>query len=147
MKDHAALPVPTRDVSEFLDDLGLVTPLALAVRTVVAYQDACHLGHGQGIRAAPRRLLQQVQGLTLVELQDRDLCCGSAGLYNLEQPVTAAALGRQKADAVRATGAAIVATGNIGCLTQLERHLAEGTPPIAVQHTIELLDSAARGHA
>jgi glycolate oxidase iron-sulfur subunit len=145
MKDQAALPVPTRDVSEVLDDLGLVTPLALARGTVVAYQDACHLGHGQGIRSAPRRLLQQVQGLTLVELQDRDLCCGSAGLYNLEQPVTAATLGRQKADAVRATGAPIVATGNIGCLTQLERHLAEGTPAIAVQHTIELVDSATRG--
>jgi glycolate oxidase iron-sulfur subunit len=141
LKDHAVLPVPVRDVAEVLDGLGLVTPLALATPATVAYQDACHLGHGQGVRAAPRRLLQMVQGLTLAELQDRDLCCGSAGLYNLEHPVTAAALGRKKAAAVRATGAAIVATGNIGCLTQLERHLGRD---IAVQHTIELLDAARR---
>ena len=144
MKDHGDLSAPTRDVAEVLDQLGLVAPLALARETVVAYQDACHLGHGQGVRAAPRRLLQKVRGLTLVELQDRDLCCGSAGLYNLEQPETAATLGRQKAQAVRASGAAIVASGNIGCLTQLERYLAEATPAVAAMHTIELVDSATR---
>ena len=142
MQDDGALPAPARDVAEFLDDLGLRTPLALQSDTIVAYQDACHLAHGQGVRAAPRRLLRQVQGLTLRDLTDADLCCGSAGLYNLEHPQTAATLGRRKADAVRATGAAIVVSGNIGCMAQLESHLAGDNPPVAVRHTLELLDSA-----
>ena len=141
LKDDGALPAPARDVAEFLDALGLQTPLALARPATVAYQDACHLAHGQGVRAAPRRLLRHVAGLTLAELTD-DLCCGSAGLYNLEHPDTAATLGRRKADAIRATGASIVVSGNIGCLTQLLSHLAGGDTPVAVQHTIELLDSA-----
>ena len=142
MQDDGGLPAPARDVAAFLDQLGLRTPLALPGETIVAYQDACHLAHGQGVRAAPRRLLRQVHGLTLRDIADTDLCCGSAGLYNLEHPETAATLGRRKAEAVRATGAAIVVTGNIGCMTQLESHLAGGTPPIVVRHTLELLDSA-----
>ena len=142
MRDDGGLPAPARDVAEFLDQLGLRTALALRNETIVAYQDACHLAHGQGVRAAPRRLLRQVQGLTLRDLADTDMCCGSAGLYNLEHPETAATLGRRKADAVRASGAVMVVTGNIGCMTQLESHLGGHTPPIAVRHTLELLDSA-----
>jgi len=137
MKEQS-FSAPVRDVVEFLDTLGVRTPMRLRKPAVVAYHDACHLAHGQEIRAAPRRLLEKITGLTLVDIGDADLCCGSAGLYNIEQPETAAELGRRKASAVRATAAEIVATGNIGCLTQLAAHLT-GIP---VQHTLEVLDSA-----
>jgi glycolate oxidase iron-sulfur subunit len=137
MKEQA-FRAPVRDVAEFLDAIGVRTPMALAKPAVVAYQDACHLAHGQNVRAAPRRLLELISGLTLVELSDSDVCCGSAGLYNIEQPDTAHELGRRKAATIRESAAAIVATGNIGCLTQLETHLTG----ISVQHTIEVLDSA-----
>jgi glycolate oxidase iron-sulfur subunit len=133
---------PVLDVSEFLDDLGLITTCALERPSVVAYHDACHLSHGQGVRLAPRRLLSRVSNLTLAELGDGELCCGSAGLYNLEHPVTAQELGRRKAAAIRATGADMVAAGNIGCLTQIAAHL-----PIPVSHTIEILEQARRPSA
>lgn len=128
---------PVQDVAEFLDTLGLRPAPALDSPTVIAYHDACHLSHGQGIRQAPRRLLSQIVNVTLAELAD-DMCCGSAGLYNLEHPTIAADLGRRKAEAVRATGAHMVATGNIGCLTQIEAHLGG----VRVRHTIEIIDSA-----
>lgn len=135
---------PVKDVAEFLDDLGIHTPLAFASerRMTVAYHDACHLGHGQGVRAAPRRLLNQIAGATLVEINDGEMCCGSAGLYNLEHPTVAAELGDRKAAAIRATGADLVATGNIGCMTQIETRLATSATPIPVHHTIEVLNSA-----
>ena len=128
---------PVRDVSEFLDALGLRTPLVFAAPTNVAYHDACHLSHGQGVRTAPRRLLQHIANATLVEIDDGEMCCGSAGLYNLEHPDTAAELGRRKANAIRATGAQLVATGNVGCVTQIGAYL-----DVPVQHTLEVLDSA-----
>jgi glycolate oxidase iron-sulfur subunit len=130
-------PAPVQDVAEFLDALGLRTRHRLPTPARVAYQDACHLAHGQRVRHAPRRVLEQVEDLTLVDLPESDLCCGSAGLYNLEQPETAAALGRRKADAIGHSGAQIVATGNIGCLTQLAAH-----SDVPVYHTLELLDLA-----
>ena len=129
--------VPVRDVTEFLDALGLANDPALARPTTVAYHDACHLSHGQGIRSAPRRVLQRVANLTVRELNDGETCCGSAGLYNLEHPDTAAALGRRKAEAIQATGADMVAAGNIGCITQIEAYA-----DVPVRHTIEILDSA-----
>lgn len=136
MKERAHR-APVRDVIEFLDALGLRTPLALPQPAVAAYHDACHLSHGQGIRQAPRRVLAQVRNLTIAELSDGEMCCGSAGLYNLEQPETARELGRRKADAIARTGATLVVTGNIGCMTQIQAHGA-----IPVHHTIELLGSA-----
>ncbi len=141
MKDREAR-TPVKDVSEFLDAIGLNRPPSLEERTVVAYHDACHLSHGQGVRAAPRRLLSQVGNLELAEVEGGDTCCGSAGLYNLEQPAIASSLGRRKAEAIRATGARVVAAGNIGCLTQIETHLAAAGATVAVRHTIEVLDSA-----
>jgi glycolate oxidase iron-sulfur subunit len=133
-RTHAA---PVQDISEFLEAIGLRTALSFKAPTVVAYHDACHLSHGQGIRSAPRRLLEQVENLSLVEIADGEMCCGSAGLYNVEQPEAASELGRRKAAAIISTGADLVAAGNIGCLTQIETHL-----PIPVRHTIEVLDSA-----
>jgi glycolate oxidase iron-sulfur subunit len=136
MKEQA-YATPVVDVAEFLDHLGMVTPLRLARETTVAYHDACHLSHGQAVRSAPRRLLGAVENLTLAELADAEMCCGSAGLYNLEHPDAAAELGRRKGAAVGATGAQMVAAGNIGCITQIEQHVA-----IPVRHTIEIVDEA-----
>jgi glycolate oxidase iron-sulfur subunit len=143
MKEHAGRP-PVVDVAEYLDGLGLHRPLRLAAPVTAVYQDACHLSHAQQVTAAPRRLLQQVEGLTLVALADADLCCGSAGLYNIEQPALAAELGARKAAAVVASGAGVAVTGNIGCLTQLEATLAAGGHRLPVRHTMELLVDA--GH-
>jgi glycolate oxidase iron-sulfur subunit len=142
MKD-AGFPLPVRDVSEFLDALGLRMPLAFDTPHLVAYHDACHLSHGQQVSAAPRRLLQQIDNVTVLEIADSEMCCGSAGLYNLEHPDIASDLGTRKASAIRATGAHMVATGNIGCLTQLSNHLQRFQPHIPVRHVIEVLDSAA----
>lgn len=135
---EASYRAPVQDIAEFLDRLGLQTTVGFEAPVVVAYHDACHLAHGQDIRAAPRRLLQRIANVSLGELADGEMCCGSAGLYNLEHPDTASTLGRRKADAIRTTGAAMVATGNIGCLTQIETYL----PEIPVRHVIEVLDSA-----
>jgi glycolate oxidase iron-sulfur subunit len=112
-------------------------PGALARPTRVAYHDACHLSHGQSIRVAPRRLLAQIVNLTLVEIADDEMCCGSAGLYNLEHPDTAATLGRRKAATIKALPADSVVTGNLGCLTQIAQYL-----DLPIHHTVELLDLA-----
>jgi glycolate oxidase iron-sulfur subunit len=145
MKDTHTSGAPVRDVLEYLDHLGLVTPLALAAPVRVAYQDACHLAHAQQITAAPRRLLGRIDGLTLVPLAESGLCCGSAGLYNVEQPALAAALGRRKADAVAVSGATMVVSANIGCLTQLGVSLAAAGHTVDVAHAIELLAMALPG--
>ena len=128
-RDLAALVV---DVSAFLDDLGFVAAPARPLR--VAYHDACHLAHAQKVREAPRRLLEAA-GHEVVEPDEWELCCGSAGTYNVEQPETAAELGRRKAANLNATGADVVAAGNIGCLTQIRRYL-----DLPVRHTIQILD-------
>ena len=105
----------------------------------IAYHDACHLANAQNVRAEPRALLRAIQGLELREIANPHLCCGSAGRYNLDQPAIAASLGAQKAQSAIATGAMIVATGNIGCLTQLRSHLEKLGSPIRVRHTMQIL--------
>ncbi len=131
----------TWDVSAFLDQIGFATPPpALPAPVRVAYHDACHLAHGQGVRDAPRRLLRQIPNLELVEIPDGELCCGSAGTYNLEHPEVATELGRRKAQAILQTGADVVATGNVGCLVQLEAHLQALGRPLPVLHTMEVLE-------
>jgi glycolate oxidase iron-sulfur subunit len=135
----------TSDISSFLDRLGLVAPPAPARAVKVAYHDACHLAHAQKVRAAPRALLRQVPGLELVEPAEWEICCGSAGSYNLEQPETAAILGRRKALNLLETGAELVATGNIGCLTQIEAHLRLLQRPLPILHTVEILARAYAG--
>jgi glycolate oxidase iron-sulfur subunit len=131
-----------RDVSEFLHALGLVQPPALREPLTVAYHDACHLAHAQGIRTAPRALLGRVPNLHVVEIPDGDICCGSAGLYNIEHPAIASELGARKAEAIRSTGAQVAAAGNIGCLAQIATHLARSGAGIPVVHTIQLLERA-----
>jgi glycolate oxidase iron-sulfur subunit len=128
------------DVSVFLSKLGWSEkPLGWREPRSVAYHDACHLANAQNVRAEPRSLLRAIPGLELQEITNPHLCCGSAGTYNLDQPVIADSLGAQKAQAVIATGATTVATGNIGCLTQLRTHLARTNSPIRVQHTMQVL--------
>ncbi len=134
------------DVSVFLARLGLrEKPAGWSAPQAVAYHDACHLANAQGVRAEPRALLRGIPGVEVRELADAHLCCGSAGTYNLDQPVIADALGAKKAAAVVATGATVVATGNIGCLTQLRTHLAKTSSPVRVRHTLQVLRDAYEG--
>ncbi len=132
------------DVSVFLDRLGLQGALSLPEPTRVAYHDACHLAHAQGVRSAPRSLLRAINNVELVEIPSGDLCCGSAGTYNLDQPDIAGDLGRRKAETIRSTGAALVTAGNIGCLVQIQTHLKVGGAGPEVLHTMNLLARAHR---
>src|SRR5262249_13338981 len=117
--DTAAFAQRVRDVSEVLATSSLEFR---EMRRRVAYHDACHLAHGQKIRVEPRELLKRVPGLELVELMDGELCCGSAGVYNLLEPEIAEELGRRKIERVKETGADTVVSGNPGCLMQITRH-------------------------
>ncbi|HLT57488.1 MAG TPA: heterodisulfide reductase-related iron-sulfur binding cluster [Limnochordales bacterium] len=130
-----------RDVTEFLAAIDLVPPTR-PVRRVVAYHDACHLAHGQGVRVEPRRLLAAIPELKLVELRDSDHCCGSAGLYNILQPEMAARLLDKKMAAIRETGADTVAAGNPGCVMQIAKGVREQGLAIDVRHPVELLAEA-----
>ena len=117
-----------KDVAQYLHELGFIAPPSSRAPLLVAMQDACHLLHGQRVQSAPRRLLQRVPGVSLREIADAELCCGSAGTYNLDQP------------AIAASGADCVVTGNIGCLMQLRTHLKHVNPKMRVLHTMVLLD-------
>ena len=137
-----------RDVSEILDELGPVAtrhPLEMSV----AYHDACHLGHAQGVRAQPRRLLEAIPGLELREIAEAELCCGSAGIYNILNPEPAQELGDRKAANILDTGAQVLVTANPGCLMQvtsaIERSADEGGRPMGMAHTVEVLDASIRG--
>jgi len=130
------------DVSVFLDRLGFKPPPALGKPVRLAYHDACHLAHAQGVRSEPRRLLASVEGLSLVEPAEWEVCCGSAGTYNLEEPETADQLGKRKASNILATGAQAIATGNIGCLMQIRAHITADGRSVPVYHTMEVLDAA-----
>jgi glycolate oxidase iron-sulfur subunit len=134
-----------QDVTVFLDNLGLVEPPPLPVPLRLAYHDACHLAHAQGVTAQPRRLLQKIPNLILFEVPEAEFCCGSAGTYNLEQPETARVLGERKARNILSTGAGAVATGNIGCMVQLRSHFNLLGVEMPVLHTMQVLDRAYRG--
>ena len=131
------------DVSVFLARLGLREPPPDSGRPQrIAYHDACHLAQAQNVRREPRDLLRAIPSVQLLELPDAHLCCGSAGSYNLDQPALAHTLGEKKAKAVLATGAEVLATGNIGCLTQLRAHFAKLGSPLPIRHTIQVLRDA-----
>ncbi|MGE3311655.1 MAG: (Fe-S)-binding protein [Limisphaerales bacterium] len=131
------------DVSVFLVRLGLRTaPRGFGHPRRIVYQDACHLANAQGVLAEPRALLGQIPDVEVVEPANPHLCCGSAGTYNLDQPEIAASLGEQKARALLATGADLVASGNIGCITQLKSHLARLGASLPVRHTLQILRDA-----
>jgi glycolate oxidase iron-sulfur subunit len=130
------------DVSEFLDQLGPREPKPLPQPIKLAYHDACHLAHAQGVWGAPRRLLSAIPNLTLIEIPEGEICCGSAGTYNIEQPDIANELGERKARSILTTEAEAVATGNIGCLVQIRTHLKSAGKPMPVVHTMEVLEKA-----
>ncbi len=127
-----------RDVSEFLAE---AEPRAerREVRMKVAYHDACHLAHAQGVRSQPRDLLRGIPGIELVEPAEWELCCGSAGIYNLVQPEPAAELGERKARNLLETGAEAVVAGNPGCALQITAHAERLGRSLPVLHPIELL--------
>ena len=141
----AAFAEKVSDVSSLLAQLGLVEVPALESELTVAYHDACHLAHAQKIRNPPRQLLAAIPGVKVVTPAEWELCCGSAGTYNVERPQIAKQLGQRKARNLQATGAQLIAAGNIGCLTQIVTHLHELGKPIPVMHTIEVLDQAYAG--
>jgi glycolate oxidase iron-sulfur subunit len=139
-----ALSAKTRDLSEFLAELG---PRAerWPLPVTIAYHDACHLAHAQGIRSQPRALLAGIPELKIEEIADPDICCGSAGTYNLLQPEAAAELGERKAAHVRATGADLLVAANPGCSLQIATALEGQGVRLPVAHTAEILDASLRG--
>ena len=142
LKDRGdELSAAVRDVSEFLDEVGLVPPDGrLELR--VAYDDACHLLHGQRIAAAPRNLLRAIPGLELFDLPGHRDCCGAAGIYNLTHPEMAGALADRKLEAIRETAPAVVATGNPGCLMHIGAAVRKAGLAVEVLHPVELLARA-----
>ncbi len=130
-----------RDLTEFLDTIGI--PLNLArLDAVVVYQDPCHLVNAQRIAAAPRRLLAKIPGLTLREIEEATICCGSAGIYNLTMPEMADRLKRRKIENVLAANPDVIATANPGCALQLAAGLRDAGRNVPVKHVVELLDDA-----
>ena len=138
-----------RDISEVLTDLGPVAerhPLPVTV----AYHDACHLAHAQGIRDQPRRLLAGIPGLQVREIAEPELCCGSAGIYNILRPEASRDLGDRKAANIAATGAEVLVTANPGCLLQVTSAFSrqgERGPTMGMAHLVEVLDASIRGLA
>jgi glycolate oxidase iron-sulfur subunit len=140
-----AFAARVRDISVFLDELGIEAPPPLPQPLTAAYHDACHLAHTQRVTAPPRRLLGQIPNLRIAEIPEGELCCGSAGTYNLEQPELAREIGERKARNILATGAEVVVTGNIGCMNQIGTHLELQGKSLPLWHTVEVLDWAYRG--
>ena len=130
-----------KDVNEFLGSIEL-NPRLGELPVTVTYQDSCHLAHGQKIRAAPRKLLNAIPGLKLREMQLSDICCGSAGIYNVQHTAMSMALLEKKMASVMATKAEVIATANPGCMLQLEAGVRKWGRGQRVAHVVELLDEA-----
>ena len=139
-----ALAARCRDVSEVLADLEPRAPRH-PVPMRVAYHDACHLQHAQGVSAEPRRVLAAIPELDVREVPEGGLCCGSAGIYNLVEPEAADALGRRKAGNVLSTGADAIVSSNPGCLLQLGSALERQGRPLRTMHLVEIVDASIRG--
>ncbi len=141
-----AFAAKCKDVSEVLADME---PRARrnALKLRVAFHDSCHLQHAQGVRSQPRALLSKIPGLELAEIPEAAICCGSAGIYNLVQPDAANALGDRKAELIVPLKADVVATGNPGCILQMQSALARRRQKIPVVHTIQILDASIRGES
>ncbi|GLP78423.1 glycolate oxidase iron-sulfur subunit [Mycobacterium antarcticum] len=137
----AAFSAKVRDISELLAELGPVAPRH-PIPARVAYHDACHLAHAQGIRAQPRAVLHGIPQLTVTDIPEPDICCGSAGIYNLVQPDAAERLGQRKVEQINTTAPDAVVTSNAGCLLQIRRYLDAGVP---LFHPVQLIDASIRG--
>jgi glycolate oxidase iron-sulfur subunit len=133
-----------RDFSEVLVELGPVAPRH-PLPMVAAYHDACHLAHAQGVRSQPRELLRGIPGLELREIAESEICCGSAGVYNLLNPEPARELGDRKAANVLATGADLLVTANPGCLLQIANSIDRAGRTLPMAHTAVVVDASIRG--
>jgi glycolate oxidase iron-sulfur subunit len=140
----AAFSAKVRDLTELLTELEPVAPRH-PLDLTIAYHDACHLAHAQGIRKQPRELLQGIPGLQLKEIVEAEICCGSAGIYNLLEPDAARALGERKARNVLATEAQMLVTANPGCWMQIATTLESMGQRMPVAHTVQVLDASIRG--
>jgi glycolate oxidase iron-sulfur subunit len=133
-----------RDISELLAELEPIAPRG-PVPLRVAYHDACHLGHAQGVRRQPRAVLRGIPGLELLDIPEADICCGSAGIYNLVQPDAANDLGARKALNILDTNPELIATANPGCLLQIGAALGRMDVTIPTVHPVEIVDASIRG--
>ncbi|MDB6032357.1 MAG: hypothetical protein JWM16_2695, partial [Verrucomicrobiales bacterium] len=134
-----------KDIHEWLVQIGITAPAAKSLPAqTVTYHEACHLCHGQKITSQPRQVLKSIPNLKLVELPESTWCCGSAGIYNLIQPEMAGTLLDRKVKHIQNTGAAVVATGNPGCLLQIQNGVRASGQDLRVVHPITLLAEAYR---
>jgi glycolate oxidase iron-sulfur subunit len=140
-----AISRKVRDVSQVLTELGEPRAVRNPIRARVVYHDACHLAHGQGVRAEPRSLLQAIPGVEVLTPPESDICCGSAGIYNLVQPEPARDLGRRKARHIASLSPDMIATGNPGCTLQIAAAARDLGHDWTIVHPIELLDASIRG--
>jgi glycolate dehydrogenase iron-sulfur subunit len=138
--------VPVKDITEFLIELG---PIAERhpIKVKAAYHDACHLAHAQRIRRQPRELLAQIPGIELLEIPDGDMCCGSAGIYNLIEPESARQIGRRKVDNVLAADPELLVSANPGCTLQIAMLLRERGKSLPTAHVVEVVDASISGRA
>jgi glycolate oxidase iron-sulfur subunit len=151
LKDDAELAKDAREVSARATDLSALMLArgkpAGRLECAVTYHDSCHLAHGMGVRDGPRKLLGSIAGVRLVEMAESDLCCGSAGSYNLLEPAMADRLARRKADNIEATGADYVVLGNPGCEFQIAAELRRRNSRVRVMHLADFLALAASSGA
>jgi len=136
-----AFAAKCRDISELIVELGVEQTLN-PIPMKIAYHDACHLQHAQGIRIQPRKLLLSIPGLELIELPEAAICCGSAGVFNLLEPETARQLADRKAQNVINSGAQALVSANPGCLLHIASGLQRAGHPLPVFHIVEILDAA-----
>ena len=142
----AAFAAKVRDVNEFLAELPPLAPRH-PITARVAYHDACHLAHAQGIREQPRALLASIPGLTLLEIPQGDQCCGSAGTYNLFEPASAIEIGERKIENVLSVRSDLLASANPGCTIQIQSLLRKRNIELRAAHPIEILAASIAGRA
>ena len=135
-----------RDISEFLAEIEMIRPKG-RIEQRVTYDEPCHLLHGQRVKMQPRKILNTIQGLELIELAEAEWCCGSAGIYNITQPELSEEILERKMHHIAETNADIVATGNPGCLLQIQLGIQKRGLNMKAMHPITLLDYAYRGIA
>jgi len=140
-----AFSAKVRDVSELLVEIGEPRATRHPIKARVVYHDACHLAHAQGVRAQPRSLLAAIPGIELLSPAESEICCGSAGIYNLVQPEPAGQLGERKARNIAALEPDIIATGNPGCILQIAAAGRRLGHDWKIVHPIELIDQSIKG--
>jgi glycolate oxidase iron-sulfur subunit len=140
-----AFSARVRDVSQLIVELGEPRAVRHPVRARVVYHDACHLAHAQGVRTQPRDLLRAIPGLDVLSPAEQDICCGSAGIYNLVEPDAAGELGARKVRHIAALAPDVVATGNPGCMIQIAASAGQAGLTWRVMHPVELIDASIRG--